>query len=284
MRAGFGLLGVSVLLIARASSACDSDSQCKGDRVCENGTCVTPSAKKPKKADEPKKAEEPPPKVKPKKSDDEDAAEEETPKKKKAPVDDGDDSGEPDKKLQPRAAGVEPPSSVWSGAKAPVNIMIGLILGDSFRANSENVLFGFGGGLQVAFLTGNSFVGLHWHEHLINEKTETRPGTFGGNVTLTARGRSSYYTVEAGQHVRLSEDFFMRLLVGIGLLRTSVAVSASDGTSISGGEYALIFEPGIGFFSRWIGKNWYSGVQLSSLMNFTGIASFNLYAGLGYAF
>jgi hypothetical protein len=274
---------LAALVASSASWACDSDEQCKGDRVCENGTCVAPKPKKPKKPVEEDASEVEPekPRKKPKKADDGPSSEESAPPKKEA------GAGE-----TPEGAPL-PESSAWSGVKAPVNFMVGVLVGDSFRTNKENVLFGTALGLDIAFISGNGFVAATLVEHLSNSKSESRDDGLGGRFTVSGEGRSSYYTLNVGYDVPLGRDFNFRFRGGLGIIHRHVRATASSSTfpsqtsEKSGLDICL--DPAIGLISRWIGRSWYTGVHFGPLFVLSGeegfgVGAWNLYGTIGHVF
>jgi hypothetical protein len=184
-----------------------------------------------------------------------------------------------------------PATSAWSGAKAPINALVEILVGDSFRTNSENVFYGAGLGVRAAYVMGNSFVGLHWHEHLTNTKSEEKTDPFLGRVSLHAEGRSAYYTLEIGSDVPLNADFNFRIVTGIGALRSSgtATVRSLEGSfapqTADRTQWAVVIDPAVGLVSRWLGRSWHTGAQLGPMIVlYDGIAigSVNLYAYLGH--
>lgn len=241
------LVLAGMVVIARDAAACAGDSDCKGDRICDDGKCVSPKPKK-KPVSKPKEV------AKPK----DEATEEEQPVA--APV-----APPPPPSTPP--SDVEPSSSPWRGAHAPVKAAITLVLGESFRAN-ENVYYGTGFGLQVGFTnTAGIYFGGYWHEHLRNEKSETKSDALLGRVQAHATGRTSYYLLEIGAHTNVNPWLNLRWVNGLGLAHfTGEATvyfpdAAVPSSSASVDTWGFVLQPKFAALLR-PGPAWYLGPQL----------------------
>ncbi|MBI2392047.1 MAG: hypothetical protein HYV09_20820 [Deltaproteobacteria bacterium] len=231
------------ILCAERASACASDTECKGDRVCDAGLCVDPkpAAARPKP--------------------------EATQTFVRTPADVAPRTPRVVDVAPATKNAVEPATSPWQGAKAPVRVAITLVGGDS-RRQSENLLFGTGFGLQLGYTTRSGFyLGVHWHEHLENKAGATGYTKELGLIDGHASGRSSYYLVDLGGHIRVASWLTVRLTAGVGLVRASEKVTVTsprfDPVWEKRERVGFALQPKLAIMVR-PSPGWYFGPQLAT--------------------